>query len=67
MYELRVFYPGERLPAHRETVRGAPDVQEALANLLKTYPGCERVTVLAGLATLYSVDGNGDRWDQDRP
>ena len=61
MYQLLVFYPGERLPHTTTKVAKAADVLELISTLLAEHGGCERVVVMNDGVRLFAVDCMGNR------
>jgi len=61
MYELHVYYPGDRLP--RKTVKAAraPEAFDRIPQLLAEHDGCERIVVMVSGVLLFAVDCHGSR------
>jgi hypothetical protein len=61
MYELHVYYAGDRLP--RKTVRAAraADALDRIPQLLAEHDGCEHIVVMVSGVRLFAVDCHGNR------
>jgi hypothetical protein len=67
MYDLRVYHPGEDIPAKFVTAPSATEALDLIPKLLAEHDGCERVSVLARGTFLFSVDCKGHRMNRDKP
>ncbi len=60
MYDLEVFYPGDRIARHTERVQAASDVLSVVPKLLGVHAGCERIEVMNDEVRLFAVDRAGN-------
>jgi hypothetical protein len=61
MYELHVYYTGDRLP--RKTVKAAraAEALDRIPQLLAEHDGCEHIVVMVSGVRLFAVDCHGSR------
>lgn len=63
MYQLLVYYNGDRAVRERREVQHASDVLTLIPELLKAHEGCEHIVVMQGASRLFAVDCKGNRID----
>jgi len=63
-YTLTVFQTGTLLAVETLTLDSAPATMKAIPELLAKHPGCEVIRVHAGPTYLFSVDCQGDTFNE---